>query len=109
LALLFFAAFAFGCRHERGEPQVVSPRTPKVAKGECPIRSCPFSPPADAGVLTTPKDSIALGELWRGPPGGLVHCSDGKSTGGYTGRCLRARDGSCYWELLDCPADTGAH
>jgi hypothetical protein len=33
-------------------------------------------------------------------------CEDG-STGGPTGRCLRGSDGTCGWEVLECPAPTG--
>lgn len=109
LVLSLFAGLVLGCSHERGAPQHVAPPPPTEIKGQCPVQSCPYSPPPDAGVVRTPKDAIELGELWRGPPGGLVRCSDRKSTGGYTGRCLRARDGSCYWERLDCPPDTEAH
>jgi hypothetical protein len=33
-------------------------------------------------------------------------CEDG-STAGPTGRCLRADDGTCAWEVLECPTATG--
>lgn len=33
-------------------------------------------------------------------------CDDG-STAGPTGRCLRGSDGTCGWEVLECPAPTG--
>jgi hypothetical protein len=33
-------------------------------------------------------------------------CEDG-STAGPTGRCLRAANGTCAWEVLECPTATG--
>jgi hypothetical protein len=40
-----------------------------------------------------------------GPPlrAATIMCEDG-SLGGNTGRCLREADGSCGWELRECPA-----
>ena len=44
-----------------------------------------------------------------GPQLGLPNqiCADG-STGGPTGRCLKNNDGSCGWEVLQCPPDNGS-
>ncbi|MBI3178816.1 MAG: hypothetical protein HYZ27_04105 [Deltaproteobacteria bacterium] len=42
-----------------------------------------------------------------GPSPGMPNylCPDG-SVGGPTGRCLRNDDGSCGWEIVDCPSGT---
>jgi hypothetical protein len=37
------------------------------------------------------------------PGAPAYECADG-SLGGSTGRCLRAADGTCGWELRECPA-----
>jgi hypothetical protein len=44
-----------------------------------------------------------------GPQLGLPNevCEDG-STAGPTGRCLRGANGTCAWEVLECPTATGA-
>ncbi len=41
-----------------------------------------------------------------GPQLGMPNylCSDGKTTAGPTGRCLRNSDGTCGWEVTSCPA-----
>lgn len=40
-----------------------------------------------------------------GPQLGLPNqlCSDGTTVSGPTGRCLRQQDGSCGWEVIQCP------
>lgn len=69
------------CGAER--PACVANRCEMVAipEGECPSEEC-------------------------GPRLGAptIMCEDG-SIGGNTGRCLRNADGSCGWELRECPSD----
>ena len=36
------------------------------------------------------------------PGAPAVICADG-SIGGFTGQCLRADDGTCHWEIRECP------
>jgi hypothetical protein len=67
-----------------------------------------LGPGDDGGVIDT--DATDAGAVLCdvsacGPPLGMPNhrCSDG-SMGGPTGRCLRHADGSCGWEIRDCPA-----
>jgi hypothetical protein len=42
-----------------------------------------------------------------GPEMGMPNrtCPDGETVGGPTGRCLKQGDGSCGWEVIQCPGD----
>jgi hypothetical protein len=53
-------------------------------------------------VAATPGSECRVEEC--GPPlrAATIMCEDG-SIGGNTGRCLRQDDGSCGWELRECP------
>jgi len=53
---------------------------------------------------TRPGDTPPCDPASCGPVLGLPNwlCPDG-TVGGPTGRCLRRTDGSCGWEILDCP------
>ena len=57
---------------------------------------------------TAGASAVVCPEAECGPQLGRpnVICEDG-STAGPTGRCLRGRDGSCGWEVLECPVPTG--
>ncbi len=55
----------------------------------------------DTGVLC--DDPSACGPAIRMP---AVTCWDG-SIGGNTGRCLKQADGTCGWEIRDCPPESG--
>jgi hypothetical protein len=51
-----------------------------------------------------PAGECAPSECGPQPGQPTEQCSDG-TTGGPTGRCLRNDDGTCSWEIVECPQD----
>jgi hypothetical protein len=58
---------------------------------------------------TAGASAVVCSQSDCGPQLGLPNelCEDG-STAGPTGRCLRSADGTCGWEVLECPTGTSA-
>jgi len=72
------------------------------ADGSCGygIREC-----SDAGAVVGADAATATcAEAACGPEPGIpaIACSDG-SVGGFTGLCAQQPDGTCAWEIRDCP------
>ncbi|MBI2652599.1 hypothetical protein HYX00_03990 [Candidatus Woesearchaeota archaeon] len=86
---------------------------------------CPKYPVPDCGAGSMPQTKIdtngceyhycqavqqktECGISDCGPALGMPNylCSDGKTTAGPTGRCLRHADGRCGWEIVNCPTTT---
>ncbi len=70
----------------------------KQADGTCgwEVAKCPE-------VVNSSGGLCAVSEC--GPTMGMPNtlCSDGKTTSGPTGNCLRQADGTCGWEVIRCP------
>ena len=64
------------------------------------IRSCPNPPPPPPPTPSC-SDPNACGPAPLGQPNGICEGSDVIS--GPTGRCLPTADGTCGWEVLQCP------
>lgn len=71
-----------------------------AADERCDVSSCRLPPTAADTMAATCDDQKC------GPQLGISRrvCADG-SIAGPTGRCLQNADGSCGWEVLDCPSD----
>jgi hypothetical protein len=70
------------------------------------MSACPPPRNLDGGVadFEAPKGKPGARTYIPMPPGGLSPCPDGNHSYGFTGRCVRERDGNCRWEQISCPA-----
>jgi len=95
-----------GCRSTPRPRQASSAPSETVAFGECPMSACPPPRNLDGGVadFEAPKGKPGARTYIPMPPGGLSPCPDGNHSYGFTGRCVRERDGNCRWEQISCPA-----
>ena len=88
--------------------QTTITQAPAVA---CSAPVCNSGNPVDTGrkdsngcvVYACDKSECEKSEC--GPELGMPNslCSDGKTTSGPSGRCLRNPDGKCGWEVISCP------
>lgn len=79
-----------------------------IGEGACLLRDDCAPLYDDAGSFDGCGDGGATCDADAcGPAPGMpaVECPDG-SIGGNTGRCLAAPDGTCGWEIRECPSDT---
>jgi hypothetical protein len=116
-ALAFSASSAFfGCAKDPlslgedgttdgGEPGGVGARS---SGGTAGGSSSGASSSGGSSTGTAGASAVVCSESECGPQLGRPNepCEDG-STAGPTGRCLRGGDGTCAWEVLECPAPTG--
>lgn len=60
------------------------------------------------GAETPNEAPSACGPTDCGPALGMPNhlCPDGKTTAGPTGVCKRSGEGTCGWEITECPADS---
>jgi hypothetical protein len=56
-------------------------------------------------VLECPDGAAACDESACGPAPGMPNtlCPDGETVAGPTGRCLQTAEGTCGWEIVQCP------